>query len=77
LSIKFICLFIKVVVGFAKNGQNRRDYVIKPKLARKLLVSFGSVRGVLLASREELLAAFGLGKKICDRIFGVLDLEFS
>ncbi len=50
---------------------------VGPKLARKLLASFGSVRGVLLASKEELLAVPGLGKKICDKIFGVLDLEYG
>jgi len=49
---------------------------IGPKLAQRLLTSFGSVRSVFRASRAELAVKGGIGEARANRIREVLDAEY-
>lgn len=50
---------------------------VGPKLAERLLESFGSVRGVFKASEEEVRGVEGFGEKRAKEIITFLDLPYS
>jgi ERCC4-type nuclease len=60
--------------GIAKSPQSRRLRVLQslpgvgPKRAKALLQTFGSIRGCINASNEELLKVHGMGSALAERI---------
>jgi len=69
----------------AKTGRSGRETVeyiltafpdVGPKAARDLLREFGSLRGVMTASKEQLMAVKGIGEKTAAGILQTPDIEW-
>ncbi len=66
----------------SRSGKAAVEYVVTafpevgPKAARDLLQEFGSLRGLLAATKEQLLAVKGIGEKTADVILKTPDIDW-